>query len=130
MYHCAISPSIRCSDIFITTSGIELAALLHTRHGPREMDYRHNEETVIEISAWVFFPISTQSEWKNAPVRVIRYTSQRIIPREESSQQSEEPSSLFNFGVRHALCRAVQIGDTEKEEGHVESEEKGEEGYG
>ena len=66
----------------------------------------------------------------NIPVRVIRNTSQSIIPSQESGEEREETSGLNNWWIGRARRVTVEIANAEKHEGHVEREEKGEEGDG
>lgn len=64
----------------------------------------------------------------NVPVAIIRNTGQRIIPGHERRQQREESSGLENGRVGHIHGVAVEVGDAEEHESHVEGEEEGEEG--
>ncbi len=67
---------------------------------------------------------------ENIPVRVIRNTSQSIIPSQESGEEREETSGLNDRWIGRARRVTVEIANAEKHEGHVEREEKGEEGDG
>ena len=67
---------------------------------------------------------------ENLPVRIIRNTSQSIIPSHESGEEREETSGLDNWWVGRTRRVTVEIPNAEKHEGHVEREEKGEEGDG
>ena len=66
----------------------------------------------------------------NIPVAIIRNTGQRIIPGHERRQQREESSGLENGRVGHIHGVAVEVGNAEQHESHVEGEEEGEEGNG
>ena len=74
--------------------------------------------------------ITTDSNRKNIPVRVIRNTSQGIIPSHESGEEREETSGLNNWWVGRTGRVTVEIPNAKEHEGHVEREEKGEEGDG
>ena len=56
-------------------------------------------------------------------VAVIRYTGQTDIPREERCQQREQPTSLDDglVGLRRAV--AVDVADSEEQEGDVDCDE-------
>lgn len=57
-------------------------------------------------------------------------TSEGIVPSGESSQETEETSGLLDIGVGVTVGTALQVGDTEQEEGQVQGEEQQEEGDG
>ena len=73
---------------------------------------------------------TTVSDKDDIPVRVIRNTSQSIIPSQESGKEREETSGLDNWWVGRTHRVTVKIPNAEKHKGHVEREEKGEEGDG
>ena len=60
-------------------------------------------------------------------VAVIGQTSKSIIPREESTEEGEEPACLGELGVRHSHRVALHVGKCEEENGEVDEEEEGEE---
>ena len=66
----------------------------------------------------------------NAPIRIIRNTSQRIIPSQERRQDSEEATSFDDRWVWHAGSIAVKVTDAEEHERHIETEKQREEGDG
>ena len=57
-------------------------------------------------------------------------TSEGIVPSGESSEETEETTGLLDVGVGVAVGTALQVGDTEQEEGEVQGEEQHEEGDG
>ena len=67
---------------------------------------------------------------ENIPVRIIRKTSQSIIPSQESGEEREETSGLDNWWVGRTRRVTVEIPNAQKHKGHVEREEKGKEGDG
>lgn len=105
-----VSPTVRnfCSLGNLVAGVVELATFLHTLDGPGEVDNWDNEEAV----------------------RVIRNTSQSIIPSQESSHEREETSGLDDWWIGCAHRITVEIANAEKHEGQVEREEQGEEGDG
>ena len=60
-------------------------------------------------------------------VAVIRQPSKSIVPREESTEEGEEPACLGELGVRHSHRVALHVGKCEEENGEVHEEEEGEE---
>ena len=68
---------------------------------PREVEDRNEEETVT----------------------VIRQTGQTDIPREERRQQRKQPTSLDDGLVRHGRAVAVDVADSEEQEGDVDCDE-------
>ena len=74
--------------------------------------------------------IMTGGDRGNIPVRVVRNTSQSIIPSQESGEKREETSGLNDWWIGRARRVTVEIANGEKHKGHVEREEKGEEGDG
>ena len=60
-------------------------------------------------------------------VAVIRQPSKSIVPREESTEEGEEPACLGELGVRHSHRVALHVGKCEEENGEVDEEEEGEE---
>ena len=64
----------------------------------------------------------------NVPVAVIRNTGQRVVPGHKRRQQREESSGLENGRVGRIHGVAVEVGNAEEHESHVEGEEEGEEG--
>lgn len=76
--------------------------------GPGEVSDRDDEEAVASIGD----------------------TSEGIIPCRESSQETEETTGLLDVGVGVAVRTALQVGNTEQEEGQVQGEEQQEEGDG
>ena len=71
--------------------------------------------------------IITGGDRENIPVRVVRNTSQSIIPSQESGEEREETSGLDDWGIGRAGRVTVEIANAEKHEGHVEREEQGKE---
>lgn len=63
-------------------------------------------------------------------VASIGNTSEGIVPGGESSQETEETTSLLNVSVGVAISTALQVGNTEQEESQVQGEEQQEEGDG
>ena len=63
-------------------------------------------------------------------VAIIGDTSEGIVPGSESSQETEETTGLLDVGVGVAVRTALQVGNTEQEEGQVQGEEEHEEGDG
>lgn len=65
---------------------------------------------------------------RNIPVAVVRNTSQRVVPGQESSQETKEATSLDDGWVGLALGVPVEVTDAEQEESKIEGEEEQEEG--
>lgn len=63
-------------------------------------------------------------------VAVICQPSERDVPRQESSQQREQPTGLDDGGVGHGGAVAVDVADTQEEEGDIDGDEDGGEGEG
>lgn len=57
-------------------------------------------------------------------------TGEGIVPGGESSQETEETTGLLDVGVGVAVGTALQVCDTEQEEGQIQGEEQQEEGDG
>lgn len=60
-------------------------------------------------------------------VAVVGDTSKSVVPGGESSQETEETTSLGDLGVGGGTS-SLQVGNTEQEEGQVQEEEEREEG--
>ena len=73
------------------------------------------------------FPIADNV---HSPVRIVQDTRQRVIPRRERGQQAEEAAGFDDGRIGHAGAVGMQVADAEEQEGQVEGEEEGEEGYG
>ena len=56
-------------------------------------------------------------------VTVIRQTGQTDIPREERRQQREQPTGLDDGLVGHGRAVAVDVADSEEQEGDVDCDE-------
>lgn len=92
------------------------------------MDDWDDEEAVKEqLARFLFWEAR---EMVCLPVRVVGNTSQGVVPSHESGDESEEASCLDDWCVGFALGVALEVADAEEQEGHVESEEEGEEGDG
>lgn len=63
-------------------------------------------------------------------VTVIRQPSERDIPRQKSSQQREQTASFDDGGIGHGGAVAVNVADTQEEEGDVDGDKNGGEGEG
>jgi hypothetical protein len=63
------------------------------------------------------------------PVRTIRNTGDRIVPRQKCGHETEPAASLDEWGVGSAVLR-LQVADGEKKEGQIEGEEEREERHG
>lgn len=62
-------------------------------------------------------------------VGAVQDTGQSVVPSSEGSQQTEETTSLLDLGVGGAV-HALEVGDTQQQEGQVQEEEEQEEGHG
>jgi len=51
---------------------------------------------------------------QDIPVTVVCNTCQGVVPRRESSQETEKPASLDDRWVRHASLVAVEVSDTKQ----------------
>lgn len=67
---------------------------------------------------------------ESTPVRVVRDTSQSVIPSQKRSEQSEETTSFDDGRIWCTHGITVKIADTEEHECHIEREEQGEESHG
>ena len=63
-------------------------------------------------------------------IAVISKTSEGVVPGGEGSHETEEATGHLNVLVRVAVGTALQVADTEQEEGQVQGEEQEEEGDG
>ena len=63
-------------------------------------------------------------------VAVVRNTGKGVVPSCKCCQETEEATGLDDGGVRLALGVAVDITNTEEQEGKVQEEKQQEEGYG
>ena len=64
--------------------------------------------------------VITRGDRESIPVRVIRNTSQSIIPSQESSEEREETSGFDDWWVGRAHRITVEIANAKKHEGQVE----------
>ena len=60
-------------------------------------------------------------------VRVVQDTSQRIIPRQESSEEPKDTTCFDTAGLGNAHIVVLKVADTEEEKCHIKGEEEGEE---
>lgn len=90
-------------------SHLALGLLTHATAGgrPGEVDDREDEEAVASIGD----------------------TGQSIVPSGECSEETEESTSLLDLDVG-TVTAALQVSDTQQEEGQVQEEEEQEESDG
>ena len=67
---------------------------------------------------------------KNSPITAIHETCQRVIPRQESSQETEESSSFDDRLPKGPVTVRMKISDPQKEKGYVQEEEEQKECHG
>jgi hypothetical protein len=117
----------QCLNSSVSTGSrvVDLLASSTSRLAPGEVQNRHDEEAGILLDSF-------QRELLqriNQPICRVCDTGKSIVPCHESSEQTEEASSLD--AAKHGRAVTVlKISDSEKQEGKVQEEEQEEEGHG
>lgn len=94
--------------IALNSLALGLLATSTAGRGPREVGDREDEEAVAAVGN----------------------TSKGVVPSSKGSQQTEEATGLDHGRVRVASVVALDVTNTEKQEGQVQEEEQQEEGHG